>query len=159
MRFEISTNSIQNNLGLLRREGNRGNNNNKFTEQSGDSKKVEEIIIIKCTVDRVMTVKQLRCSSLETLVAPADDPVSSSISQFGSTSSHIHMTDADSTRTTQTSDHTPAYRKDFSIYHFSNWPSTDRYFLAFAFIFLVTDETKFPSCRHVKQISKAEAVR
>jgi hypothetical protein len=75
MRFEISKNSIQNNIGLLRREGSKGNNNNKFTEQSGDSKKVEEIIIIKCTVDRVMTVKQLCCSSLETLVAPADDPV------------------------------------------------------------------------------------
>jgi hypothetical protein len=48
MRFEISKKSIQNNLGLLRREGIKGNNNNKFTEQSGDSKK--EIIIIKCTV-------------------------------------------------------------------------------------------------------------
>jgi hypothetical protein len=75
MRFEISKKSIQNNLGLLRREGGKGNNNNKFTEQSFDFKKVEKIIITKCTVDRVMIVKQLCCSSLETLVAPANDPV------------------------------------------------------------------------------------
>jgi hypothetical protein len=34
MRFEISKNSIQNNLGLLRREGIKGNNNNKFSRAS-----------------------------------------------------------------------------------------------------------------------------
>jgi hypothetical protein len=90
MRFEISKKSIQNNLRHLRREGSKGNNNNKFTEQSGDSKKVEEIIIIKCTVDRVMTVKQLCCSSLETLVAPADDPVAYNSVQFSYSITHTH---------------------------------------------------------------------